>query len=394
MPPGGTCAKTADCAGTGFKCNTKTLVCDCAANTPDTCGADQDAVCTQKMTDPENCGECGTMCEPGAACVAGKCGTKPTLVATATGCGGGARLDTDGKNIYWVEPMTGKVRSVGVGGGTIADVATGQLKPTQIGVDASGVHWVNQGDGSAGSSKVLKKRLNAAATAAPTALVTATGMQTFPAIAVHDGFVYYSESTNVHQLTVDDDDKVTKDIMVGIAVNYDNGGMEVKGVPVGLAASDKYVLWTTPLDRIGVESHTLVPVTNATDNKPGYGKLGKSVAGLLPTGHVALDATYGYWVGGTKIERAPLTSTMGVYDAIFSAERDLTAFALGASKLYAASGDGKILTHSPIPPVDPANETEPAVPIAIGQEDVSSVVVDTKNVYWITGDCAIMSQPL
>lgn len=387
--------KTADCAGTGFKCNTKTLVCDCSSDKPDICGEAQEAVCTAKQTDPDNCGECGTKCEAGAACVAGKCGATPKTVATATGCGGGARLATDGTSLYWVEPTTGKVRSVPVAGGTIAEVATAQLKPTQIAVDDAGVYWVNQGDGSAASSKLQRKALTASAATAPTALVTGQGTTPLPALTAQGGFIYYSETTNVHQLTLDDDGKVTKDIIVGIAVNYDDGKMEVKGVPMGLAASDERVVWTTPLDRLGVESHTLVAVTNATDNKPGYGKLGKSVGGLLPTGHVALDAMYGYWIDGAKISRAPLTSTIGVYQTIFTtSDQGLTAFALSGTKLYASSDGGAILTHSVTPPADPENDTEPPLSIARDQKNVSSVVVDNESVYWITEDCIIGSQAL
>jgi hypothetical protein len=304
-------------------------------------------------------------------------------------------LATDGKNVYWTEKTTGKVRSVAVAGGAITDVATAQLSPTQIAVDSTGVYWIVDGDATAGSSKLVKKTLTAAAADAPTVLVTATGMTKLPGMTVHKGLVYYSETTNVHQVTLDAQDKVTKDIMVGIAVNYDEGKMEVGGTPVGIAASDDHVVWTTPIDRRGVESHTLMPVTNATDNKPGYGKLGKSVGALLESGDVAIDAMYGYWVDGAKVERGPLASTNGIYDVITSsADGDLTALAVAGTKLYASSSSGQILTHSLLPPANPSNDDMPPISIARDQKDVSSIATDATKVYWITGACVIGSQPL
>jgi hypothetical protein len=299
-------------------------------------------------------------------------------------------MATDGKNIYWAETMTGKVRSAPVAGGAIADVATAQLSPTQIAVDDTGVYWLSQGDGTAKSSTVQKKALTAAPADKPTLVVASKDMTKLPGMTVHKGLVYYSEATNVHQIGLD-----SKDIIVGIAVNYDDGKMDVLGSPVGIAASDDHVVWTTPLDRLGVESHTLMPVTNATDNKPGYGKLGKSVGSLLPAGAVALDAMFGYWIDGQKVERGPLASTNGVYDTVTAAPSGaFTAFAISPTKLYASGDAGEIFEHSLVPPADPANDTAPALPIARDQMAVSSVVVDATKVYWITGDCVISSEPL
>lgn len=378
------CKMTAECPMHGFVC--KSDLCTCSNDKPSICGTGAAAACTNKMIDPDYCGTCDTKCDAGATCVAGKCGAKPTMVATATGCGGGAKMATDGKNIYWIE-KAGKVRSVPVGGGTIADVATAQLSPTQIAVDSSGVYWANQGaDGKTGT--IVKKALNAAPADAPKVLVT--GVTALPALTVHKGLVYYSETSNVHQATLDAQDKVTKDIIVGIAVNYDQGKMDVSGTPIGLAASDTYVVWTTPLDRGGVESHKIEAVTNATDNKPGYGKLGKSVGALLHEGAVALDATNGYWLDGGKVEFGPLTSTEGLYDVVTQVGGSFSAMALGATKLYVADDVGFVYAHG----TAPVDGEEGPSPIARDQMGVSSIVTDATNVYWITGDCVINKLPL
>jgi hypothetical protein len=222
-------------------------------------------------------------------------------------------------------------------------------------------------------------------------------MDKFPAIAVHKGKVYYSLHTDVHEVTLDAMDKVTADIKVGISVNYDGGKMDVLGDPKGIAVSDTAVVWSTPGDRNAVESHTLpAVVTNAMDNKTGYGKLGKSVGALLMSGDVGIDAMYGYWANGEKFDRDILTAQEGMSETITVApdSKNITAFTLNATKMYASADDGRVFTHSLTPPADPNNDTMPPVLIARDQMNVTSMVIDATKVYWVTSDCVIRSTGL
>jgi hypothetical protein len=185
-----------------------------------------------------------------------------------------------------------------------------------------------------------------------------------------------------------------------MAVNYDNAAMPiVSGVPVGIAVNASSVVWTTPIDRSAVESHTLMAVTNATDNKAGYGKLGKSVPALLPTGDCAIDAMYGYWANGAKLDRDLLTAQEGMAQTITSAPAGadhITAFAINATALYASTDDGKLFTHSLTPPTDPNDEKTivPPVLVARDQKNPSSVLIDGTKLYWMTEDCFIRSTGL
>jgi hypothetical protein len=382
------CTKTSECPAAGFAC--KNNVCSCTTDKPEICGTGTTAACVDKMTDPDYCGDCTTKCDAGATCVAGKCGTKPTMVATATGCGGGAYLATDGKTIYWTE-KGGKVGSVPVGGGTVTYIATGQVAPTQIAADSTGVYWLNEGDGkTTGSSTFVKKALDATPASAPKVLVTAKDATGLTGIAVHKGIGYYAEGSNVHQVTLDAQDKVTKDIIVGIAVNYDGGMMTPTGIPIGIAASDTYVMWTTPV-RGSVEAHTIAgPVTTPADNKAGYSKLGKSVGALSHTGNVGIDATYGYWMESTKVERSMLTTQEGLYDVVTQSSNSLTAFALGATKVYLVDDQGNMFSHG----LAPVAGDDLPTPIARDQMGVSAMAVDATNLYYITGDCVINKLPL
>jgi len=407
--------KTAECEGMGFFCNTM-KVCGCPADKPETCGMDATAVCTVKMADADNCGECGKKCDAGAVCVAGACGAKPTDVLTATDCGAdgtipnGVRMATDGTSLFWTEPKNGKVRMAPIAGGAITDVATGQLSPTQIGVGTKGVYWVNQGDAT-GNSKLMGKVLPIAA-GAPIALVSAAGMDKIPALAVNKGKVYYAfeavpaeadpavKGSRVHEATLNAaGDMVMSDVIVAMAVNYDAGKMDIDGVPKGIVVTDAAVVGGTPDDRGSVEAHTLgAAVTTPADNKTGYGKLGKSVGNLLKSGVLGIDSMYGYWADGEKFVRDLLTAQEGMAENVTVAPdaKLITTFVINATKVYASTEDGKIFSHSLLPPSNPADETTavPPVLVARDQKSPSSMLISGTKLYWVTDDCQIRSTGL
>lgn len=393
-PSGMACESVQDCPKGGFACKNK--VCACPADATDICGTGADAKCLSFKTDTKNCGECGKACDVGAACSAGKCGAKPVEIAVATGCGGGARMALQGSSLYWTESKTGKVRSMPVAGGTIADVATGQAVPTQLGVDDKSVYWVNFGDGTAGS-EIVKKAMTAAAADKPVTLKKVSAMTKYPALAIHGDYVYYAETNNVHQIAKDE--KVTTDAIVGISVNYDDkANPKIVGVPLGIAANDTRVVWATPGDRNAVESHTLTPITDYKD-ETGYAKLAKSVGALLETGDVAVDGTYGYWANGDKLDRNVTDSQDAIPKTVTSTPdvtATITAFAITSTNVYVASSDGTVFKHSLMPPTAPTDESTIVPPelIALGQGTITSVVVDGTKVYWINEDCAIRSTTL
>jgi hypothetical protein len=274
---------------------------------------------------------------------------------------------------------------------------TGELSPTQIAADATGLYWVNQGNGSAGTSTVKKVVLPLAATpAAVTFKTAAAAADVIPALAAHAGKLYYSLKTDVHQISTDE--KVLTDVIVGRSINYDDPANPViLGDPKGLAVNDTVVVWSTPGDRNAVEAHTLTAVADVKD-QTGYAKLGKSIGALLPTGDVGIDAKYGYWVDGEKFARNTIDAKEAIPETITTApdSKKITAFALNAMNVYASAEDGRLFKHSLTPPTDPNDEKTivPAVLFARDQMGVSSIVVDGTKVYWITSDCMLRSTAL
>jgi hypothetical protein len=156
------CTGTPDCMGTGFVC--RMGMCACTTDVPDVCGTGATAACVNKKADPDHCGDCDTKCDAGATCVAGACTKKPVELTKGTGCGA-MRLAVQGANVYWSEPLTGKIRSMPLAGGAAVDVATAQVAPSYVAADETGVYWIVDGAAAAGSSKVMKKAYEESLTA-------------------------------------------------------------------------------------------------------------------------------------------------------------------------------------------------------------------------------------
>jgi hypothetical protein len=301
------------------------------------------------------------------------------------------RLAVQGANVYWSEPLTGKIRSMPLAGGAAVDVATAQVAPSYVAADETGVYWIVDGAAAAGSSKVMKKALPLAA-GEPEVLATSATAAKILGIAVRGGKLYYSLVNDVHQISTN---KATAgDIIVGTAVNYDDPA-KIEGEPHGLAVNETMVAWTDVGDRNGVEADDIL-VESATPltDKSGYVELAQSVGGLKYP--IAVDATYAYWLDGSRFVRNKLAATAPVPDpAIMESPKaaDFSAFTITADTVYASNVNGLILKHSLTPPAEGMEPVEPA-PIARDQMTPSAVVTDGVKLYWATADCAIRATDL
>lgn len=394
---GMSCMKTADCMGSGFFCKKAagaaadaTGLCSCSVDKPEICGTGAEGACVNRSTDPNNCGECGMKCDAGAACVAGKCGAKPTDVVTATGCGGKVRMTLADGKIYFTEETTGKVRSVAVAGGAITDLATAQAGPGHLAVDATNIYWANEA--SVDANKVMKKALagNGAAAALDTEAMPA---QKILALALADNKLYYALESDIHQMSTTG----TGDIIVATSVNYDKP-LEpvVQGIPRGMTLNATHVTFTTPMGRNAVESHTIAGPRPALVGDTGYFKLAKSIGALLESGDIYSTATHAFWVDNEKIARNKVDAMEAVPETVASApdSKPIVAFTITDKDVYAAMEDGRIFKHSLTPPAMPDADPNPPALIARDQMGVVSMVVDATKLYWIGSDCVIRSTAL
>ena len=97
--------------------------------------------CVDLQSDPAHCNACGRSCGAGG-CVAGACdATWSPVVATGTAP---TALAVDATSVYWLETQAGRVMKAPKGGGSAAQLATGQSSPFDLALDTTYVYWSNR----------------------------------------------------------------------------------------------------------------------------------------------------------------------------------------------------------------------------------------------------------
>ncbi len=264
------------------------------------------------------------------------------------------------------------------------EVATAQLAPNQIAVDTHGVYWFNAGDGTAGSSKVMKAALPLGG-ADPIALVTAPGPEPITGLAVADGKLYYGLGHDVHAISVDPSD--TADVVVGVAYSRMDT-REPVGVPNGISVHDGRVYWVVT-DVGSVESDDLLP---GPDTSPRIGHSGE----LWPN-DLGFAGAYVYYAAFESLYAAQ-AGQPALPVASSSDSATLTSFAVNASNAYFSDESGHISRHDLALPATSDHQPTPSLRLARDQGSVTSVALDSNNVYWASvatsGGCAVRKMAL
>ncbi|HXK17311.1 MAG TPA: hypothetical protein VNG33_05905 [Polyangiaceae bacterium] len=375
--------------------------------------------CFDLPNDPEHCGDCMTKCGPTQACSAGKCGAAPTVLVPAPAACGGVHMAVSGGKVYWTDTMAGTVSSVAIAGGAVTPVvpADAASKPTQLAVSATAVFWL-----ASGSNKVMTAPI---AGGAATALVSGTGMDMPTAMppvfeAIHglalsaDGMnLYFSEGKAVKKIVLAPTPAAPVEV-----------GHEDTGIPHGLAisADSKYVAYPADvngdIDVMVVAGTPSVCSSNVGAGGGGGGGAGGGSGGEAPNmncnrlgrsqGDLILDTVFivgdnAYWANAADVTTSSVSKPTGFNTIIASASTvnpntmKVSAMTVTADKAYFA--DKAIDTD-----MDPAHSgyiyksaslmaSADVTIMARAQKGPTSITTDATNVYWATGDCAIMSMP-
>jgi hypothetical protein len=364
--------------------------------------------CIDSTTDPDNCGACGTKCDPTVACIAGKCGKAPTaLVAAATGCKS-IHVAFDGGKIYWTDEGHGTVKSIATtGGAAAASLSTGEMGPTILLVKAGTVYWVDSGNnsirsasgGGAATTVVAMPPAISATPACDTACMVANvdenkGIHGL-ALSPDGNTLYFSAGTDVY--------KVAKGGGTITNVGYSEGPRH--GVPGALAVDDKYVYYPTGVNG-NVEIMPIAAMCDmaaATAQDPTCPLRQARSQTPLVLDTIFLKGDKLYWAQGQAVRVGSVSAKLdaglsGQDGNDYSASVNtgvVTGFALGTANAYfgefpAAQGkpeDG-FIERAANPPY--AKDMTPnAVVIARKQPSPTSLAVDGTNVYWTTSDCDI-----
>lgn len=358
----------------------------CTVYAPDRCpespGADKQ-LCVSLQTDAANCGACGTACEAQAICTSGKCGAPPQELTKASQCGD-VRLALLGSQLFWTEQQSGRVRALPVNGGAVTEVASNQLAPGRIAVDNQGVYWVATGDGSSGSSKVMKAALPLGD--APSALKTAPGTDPIIGVAVDAGKLYYGLVHDIHAISTDPTDPT--DVVVGVSFVTTNDVRTPDGVPEGLTVHAGRVYWVIS-DVGSVESDDLLPGPDGTPRVGHSGQMWPNDLGFAGD-YVYYAAFFSLYAAQTNLPAVAVASS--------DDDANLASFAVSGTTGYFADVGGHLWRHDLALPAAPDFQPTPSAALARDQGKITSVVLDDTHVYWASvdasGDCAIRALAL
>jgi hypothetical protein len=317
------------------------------------CIACGDGGCVDSTSDPNNCGGCGITCS--GQCMGGRC-----LQTLASG-GSPVQLAVDSQNVYFTA-YNGTVNQVPVSGGAVTVLASNLGYPWGITSDASAVYFAvpNIFDGAPGwIGSVSIDGGNVTTVASNT-----VGGQY---IAVLNGILYWDSGGYENSTSAEITSVPVGGGTLNTFVPLKTGGFyQVRGI----VPRDGQVFFSE--DGVGIEKQSpdaLTPVPISS----------------IPVGSLALDDSNIYVAsvngGIMAISRATAAVTTLVPGNQQQVTSSPTSIATDGVNVYWTNYYG--ITQSSVLRVPVTGG--PPTTLASGQDDTDSVVLDSKNVYFIAG---------
>jgi hypothetical protein len=321
--------------------------------------------------------------DPGA----GDAGAGPRQLASAPGCGS-IKLVVGSGTLFWTEKATGAVKSVPTTGGSTTVIATNQMSPGPIAVDATSVFWVN-----GGNKTIMKKAL---AGGAATVFVVATtvgevlgGENDINALLVDKGTLYFGRY--IYALKVPTNGGMMPKV-IGRSPESDVG-------KPGAFAIDATHLYQTELDHLAVTRETLdgnqmgLLEGRMTRQPLAPDRIGISRAGLLLDA-IAVVSGNVIWADNNKIETMPVDALENESLAAIATSagyNPITGVVVSGTTIYLGESSNNNVESAPLPTnPDPDAGAPEATVIATNQMSPSQFAADDTNIYWRTADCRIM----
>ncbi|WP_437275763.1 hypothetical protein WME90_31545 [Sorangium sp. So ce375] len=327
------------------------------------CDADEENGCEVNVrNDALHCGSCPVVCD--GICRDGTCAgasvhvsglEEPRYIAVSNG------------TVFWTNGERGMVRQMTLGEAAAVNIATGQVLPADIKVDATHVFWANQGVSGMNDGQVVRARIGGQE--AP--VVIAAGQSDPFGVALDDEFVYWTNRERGGSVV-----RARKD-------SDGNGQLTVisnrGGTTHALAVDETNVYWTVR-DEIG-------RVMSAPKDSTGEGPFTTLATDQGEVREIAIDATHVYWT----------TSSTGNVMRVAKTGGEPTVIATGQNpRGIAADATGVYWTDPTSPNVMRMLPNGIIGAVVAGEPSPFGIALDATRVYWtneLSSNGSIASAP-
>jgi hypothetical protein len=372
--------------------------CVCQQDTPTPCLT----ACVNLMTDDDNCGACGHVCQPTSACAAGQCGpTSTTAVPARAGCGSLSLVAANG-TLTWADKGHGLIMSSSTLGPTLTPtrIASGEHAPVGVLMRGAAVFWLasvdlapaTSGAGMDAGSSTSTIRRAAEGSVTDVVAITAAKRDLSDPGAIH-GFTVSDDGDTVYFST---GPKIQRVPTTGGSPS-DVVVMDTLGDPAGLVLGGDLLAFTidgiiaVDIAQVGdVVAHcwhddpmTGLPL-DVNCNRVAQGQA------ELNLGCLTLDADKVFFVDGSALKAhtfslAPRSDWMEISSVEGGSIR---AAAASAGRVYFSYVDAHATGG-----IERVEETQGAAAIELARNvyGAGSIAVDGKKVFWSNADCEIQT---
>ena len=322
------------------------------------------AACVADITvNPDNCGTCGLACASTSACSESQC-----IDSLFPDLSNPYAVAVDTTSLYFTDALAGTVMKVPQVGGVPVALATAQVNPGFVAVDATNVYWANLGTAASDSAdgSIMTVSINGGP---PVALVSAQSHLT--AFAVDATNVYWaSGGTSKNQFA--DGAILTVPLSGGTPVTLASKQIS----PYGIAVDGANLYWINlGTSRFGglVKDGSVMKM--ALSGGPPTTLVPRQAAPLA----IAVDATSVYWATSGAVAKVPLGG--GTPSILAMSQSQPFQIVVDSSSAYwTNTNDGSVVKV-------PLNGGDP-VTLAKGQNYALGIALGNSNVFWANYDGA------
>ena len=322
------------------------------------------AACVADISlNPDNCGTCGHACASTSACSEGQCIdslfsnlSKPFAIAV------------DMTSLYFTDAALGTVMKAPLSGGPPVALATGQVNPGFLAIDATNIYWANQGTAVSdwADGAIMMVSINGG-----TPVTLASAQNYLSAIAVDATNIYWASGGTTKNHFADGA-LLTLPLSGGTPVTLASKQIG----PYGIAVNSTHIYWIN----LGTSQFAGLVEDGSVMKMTLSGGAPTTLASAQPAPlAIAVDATSVYWATSGTVAKVPLGG--GTPSIIASSQSQPFQIAVDSTSAYWTNTYGGSLVKVPL------NGGAP-VTLATGQNYALGIALSSSDVFWANHDGA------